>query len=230
VTPLPTPLWSSVSPEFTLPPGEVHVWRAELDVAAKTLAELRELLDEAERARADRFLRAEDRLRFTAARGLLRRLLGWYLQTPPQKIRFAYGPQGRPELADPAPGAGLRFNLSHSGEIVLIAFARDRAVGVDVEALRAPVDEAALARRYFRPEESARLAALPEAQRRREFFRMWTRKEALLKAKGLGVSGIAVAPESDPEFLTMSLELEEGYAAALAYRRPEARLGLFRWV
>ncbi|KAB2835928.1 4'-phosphopantetheinyl transferase superfamily protein, partial [bacterium] len=223
-------LWSSVSPEFALPPGEVHVWRAELDVAAKTLAELRGLLSEDERARADRFVRAEDRLRFTAARGLLRRPLGWYLQTPSEKIRFAYGPQGRPELAAETPGVGLRFNLSHSGEIVLIAFARDREVGVDVEALRAPVDEAALARRYFRSEESARLAELPEAERRREFFRLWTRKEALLKAKGLGVRAIEIDPEADPEFVVLPLELEEGYAAALAYRRPEARLGLFRWV
>lgn len=227
---LPVPSWSSLSPEFELPTGQIHVWRAELDVGARALAEFRDLLDAAEIARADRFLRPEDRQRFTVARGLLRRLLGWYLRLPPEKISFSYGEHGRPELDAAIQRAWLRFNISHSGGLVLLAFARDRAVGVDVEATRDPVDDAAIARRYFRPEESARLATLPEMERKREFFRLWTRKESLLKAKGMGVSAIEVDPDSDPGFLVTPLELEEGYFAAVAYTRPEAGLRLFRWV
>ena len=73
------------------------------------------------------------------------------------------------------------------------------------------------------------LEALPESRRREEFFRLWTRKEALLKAKGLSVNDIDARPDADPEFLVMPLELGGAYAA-LAYRRPEATLRLFRWV
>ena len=112
---------------------------------------------------------------------------------------------------------------------MLLALARDREVGVDVEVLRASVSVEAIARRYFHSDEYAFLMGCLEAERKLEFLRLWTRKEALLKAKGIGVSEIAVRPDKDPEFLVHALPLEGDYVAALAHRRPEASLVLYRW-
>lgn len=223
---MPVLSWSAFSPEFELLPGEIHVWNAKLDFSVEDYAECRGLLDSTELARADRFLRAEDRLHFSAARGLLRRLLAWYLKLKPEELRFVYGPQGRPELAPDLGGGTFSFNVSHSDNQGLFAFARDRTVGVDLEIAREEIDDANIAKRYFHPEEAAWLSTLTEARRREEFFRLWTRKEALLKAKGLSVSDIDVRPEADPHFLVVPLELGGAYAA-LAYGRPEATLRLF---
>ncbi len=229
MSPLPVPAWSASSPEFRLTPGEIHVWRADLDLPPAALAECRETLNAAERARADRLLRAEDRLRFMAARGLLRRLLGWYLQAPPDRLEFSYRERGKPFLAGVFPGPIPHFSLSHCREQALFAFALDRELGVDVEGIREEVDGPAILRRYFHPKEFARLEGLTEAQGRREFFRLWTRKEAWLKARGEGLSEMDRLPEADLRFRVVELDLGEAQAAALAYEDGEARLRLFRW-
>jgi 4'-phosphopantetheinyl transferase len=168
--------------------GEVHLWRARLDLQAPQLARLAATLSSEERARGGRLHRTSDRSRFLAARGILRSLLGRYLECEPERLDFRYGSNGKPELAGRPGGAALQFNVSHSGACGLFAFATDRSVGVDVEAMR-PVREARqIAARYYTPRERAALRSAPDADRHALFLRYWTCKEAALKAMGAGVS------------------------------------------
>jgi 4'-phosphopantetheinyl transferase len=212
--------------DFLLPPDEVHLWRAGLDPSPEKLLECRRLLSEDEIERADRLLRDEHRRHFTVARGLLRRLLGGYLQVAPEDLRFAYALGGRPFLMGKFSLPVPDFNLAHSGGTALFAFGMEREVGVDVELLRAGVDEAAIAKRYFHPQEAEALLALPDSERRPEFFRLWTRKEAYLKAGGEGMSGFARRPEDDAKYRLLPIEIGAGWAAALAYSGPPAKLRL----
>jgi 4'-phosphopantetheinyl transferase len=171
-------------------PGEVHVWRLGLDLPAAHLTELEPLLAAEERGRAARLRFPQHRARFTAARGLLRTLLGRYLNRPPAAIAFAYGPNGKPSLA--GSGMSLEFNLSHSAERALLAVAR-QPVGIDVEVVRGDLDVEAIAVSFFAPEELAALRAADVGDRQRSFFVTWVRKEAYMKATG---RGLAEAPTS----------------------------------
>jgi 4'-phosphopantetheinyl transferase len=162
----------------------VSCWRIALDAVDRQRGNrLAELLAEAERQRAARFLRPADRRSYIAAHAGLRLLLAAALGRREQDLRFSNGATGKPMLADGA----LEFNLSHSAGIVLIALARRLAVGVDVERLRLVPGREAIVRRYLHPGERADLAALPPAPAQTAFFRCWTRKEAVAKALGLGL-------------------------------------------
>ena len=168
---------------LSLPENVVHVWTAALDDPMPG-----ELLDADETARAARFHFERDRRHYIAARGWLRVLLGRYLDTPPGALRFGYGPRGKPYL-DVGPSGGVCFNVSHSHGRALLAFARGREVGIDVEAgARLGDDWPGLVRRVFSPREQAELAALPADRQRAAFLNGWTRKEAYLKATGLGIT------------------------------------------
>ena len=219
-------LYSCLMNDFLLAPDEVHVWQVGLEGGPEKLSQYRGWLSEDEIERADRFLKDEHRYRFTVARGLLRQLLGEYLRAAPEGLRFSYASGGRPFLTGNFPRPVPDFNLAHSGGAALFAFALNREVGIDVEAFREGVDEAAIAKRYFHPQEVEALLGLPDSERRREFFRLWTRKEAYLKAGGEGMSGIARRPEDDAKYRVLSLDLGDDWAAALAYSGPEARLSL----
>ncbi len=167
---------------ISLEPGTVHVWTANLDDHAS----LAGLLDADEAARAQRFHFEHDRRHFAAARGILRALLGRYLGAPAGGICFGYGARGKPFIAFPA--TPVRFNLSHSHGRAMFVFARATEVGVDLEAgARLKDDWPGIARRVFSAREQAELAAIPAKQRRAAFLNGWTRKEAYLKATGLGI-------------------------------------------
>jgi 4'-phosphopantetheinyl transferase len=216
-----------VSQVAPLRPGEVQVVHVALDAVAGA-DRFRPLLSADERARADRFRFAPDRTRFTVARGVLRGLLGARLGVAPAAVGFAYGAHGKPAIASPPTGAWLRFNVSHSGDVALVALARDRDVGVDVERIRPDVRSDDLARRFFSPRENAVLAALPDEARRLAFFRIWTAKEAFVKATGEGVArglagfdvvDAAGAPQlrlDEPaQWSLRDLSVAPGYAAAV---------------
>jgi 4'-phosphopantetheinyl transferase len=172
-----------------LPTDEVHVWTASRDAPDDVVGAMRGLLEGDELRRADRFVSAVDRRQFAVGRGLLRTILGRYLDRDPASIRFVTNPHGKPEL-DPASGVDptLRFNLAHSGSLVLYALTRGRDLGVDVEKVRPDFGGEALAGRFFAPGEVAALKALPESDRTLAFFHGWTRKEAYIKAKGKGLA------------------------------------------
>src|SRR5262249_17462285 len=149
------------------------------------------LLDDDERGRARRLLLPQSARRFILSRAALRAVLAAQLGVAPRDVALSGGAAGKPELAAHGERAGagraapsLRFNLSHSGDLALVALARDREVGVDVEQRRPLPDLERLARRVLAPEEVADFLGLPEADKEAALLRCWTRKEALVKAAG----------------------------------------------
>ena len=182
---------SRVAP-LALPPDEVHVWLVDLSRAAGRPERYAAVLSNDERQRAARYAFDPPRLRFITTRKTLRELLGGYLNLPPQRIRLAYGEHGKPHLAGRLAVGGLHFNLAHSGDLALLAFARGRRLGVDVEQVRSLPELMTIANRYFTANEAAQVAALPEEERQAAFFACWTRKEAFIKALG---AGFALPPD-----------------------------------
>ena len=168
--------------------GRIDLWCTFLgDVDQGLMAKYRTWLCEAERVRQARFHFEADRRRHLVARALVRSVLSRYGATAPQDWLFSADANGRPRIANPPPGLALDFNLSHAGELAVLAVAADRAVGVDVESMARETDTDRL-ERYFAPAERAALAALPAAGRRQRFFELWTLKESYLKARGEGLS------------------------------------------
>lgn len=166
------------------------MWKASVAEHAPSERALRALLDASELERAARFHLDVDRVRHSVSHGLLRRLAGHYLDRPPATLRFDKGEYGKPHVAGEQEG-GLVFNLSHSGDLVLIALSRGGSVGVDVECWTRGIDEQGLERiteSVFSARERAALRLLDPALRRAAFFAVWSRKEAYIKATGLGVS------------------------------------------
>jgi 4'-phosphopantetheinyl transferase len=212
--------------------ASVHVWRAALDPPPGRLDVLAGYLSPDERARAERFHFPRDRRRFLAARGTVREILGAYLGRPPAALAFAYGPQGKPAL-DPPDAAGLDFNLSHSAGVALVALARGRPVGVDVEAMRELTDLPGVAARVMTVAELAAFEALPAGARAAAFFALWTRKEAYMKALGAGFSlppeSFAVAGLAAAGWSVNDLPAPPGYAACVAVRGPIAGLRCGTW-
>jgi len=219
-------------------PDEVHVWRVSLAADAAALRRLGGLLSDDERRRAERFRFVEHRRRFAAARGLLRRILSRYVAASPQAVAFRMGPHGKPALVHPARGGAVEFNLSHCEDTALLAVARGRRVGIDIERVRPLTDTMRIARRFFHPAEVRALEALPPGERERAFFTCWTRKEAFLKATGEGVArglrGFAVWPDPDDPtsgprgWRVQDIEVGEGYAGALAVEGRRAVEVIFR--
>jgi 4'-phosphopantetheinyl transferase len=171
-----------------LGPNDVHVWTASLPAADDVAERCRALLSPDERARAGRMQLSSPRDLFVVGRGLLRTLVGRYLGVRPADVQFAYSAFGRPWLPAGNGRPPLQFSVSHSGAQVALAFAQEARVGIDVERVRTNADCDAIAGRFFAPAEQAALASLALADRIDAFFACWTRKEALLKAIGLGIS------------------------------------------
>jgi 4'-phosphopantetheinyl transferase len=155
-----------------------------LERPADELARFNQTLSEDERERAARFRFEIHRRRFIVARGLLRQALSAYLGTAPRDIRFSYGAKGKPALL----GNPFQFNVSHSEEMAVYAFALRMPLGVDVEHVRPMDDLKAIAQRFFSPGEWAVIEAMRPDQQVDAFFRCWTRKEAYIKATGDGLS------------------------------------------
>jgi 4'-phosphopantetheinyl transferase len=183
--PLPSsPDWvpASLAAAVRPPPGEVHLWRIDLQTGDAEAD--RALLSPAEQARADRFLDPEGRRRHVRGRAVLRRLLGQCLGTDPRALALSEGAHGKPFLGG---GDDLHFNLSHSGETALVALAAGMEIGVDLEEGTRKVGAAGgVAARWFTPEEQAAWEA--EARSPAAFLRLWTRKEAVMKAHGGGLA------------------------------------------
>lgn len=179
--------WPVPAAQPQLAPGVVHVWRLALDLSEPAIADLRTILPPDEEARAARYLFDKHRRRFIACRGQVRRILAGYLGAAPSAIGFRHGPKGKPSLAAPWMDSQIQFNVSNSHELALCAVALDRELGVDLEYIHRPTEIEGLAERFFAPREVDMLRSLPEKQRIEAFFNCWTRKEAVLKAVGIGL-------------------------------------------
>jgi 4'-phosphopantetheinyl transferase len=172
-------------------PGAVHVWRVALRPSHGQVS----YLSDDELSRAHTYFYAEDRERFLAARQLLREILGWYLAVPPSKVAFTYGAHGKPALAD---HRHLRFNLSHTADVALIAVARDMELGVDVESLTMLVEPESIAQRFMSEHEQRLLDSVPLEQRSAAILTTWVRKEAVAKGRGDGLGVDLATIETHP--------------------------------
>jgi len=231
-----------------LPCDEVHAWAVPLDGPEAVRQTLSSWLSDDERRRAERFVFDRDRNRFVICRGALRNLLSRYLDCPPYDFVFSYGAHGKPSLSHPFEGS-LFFNVSHTHELAIIAVRQQGEIGVDVEQLRLLEDANAIARRYFTIREQATLERLPPADRMAAFFRCWTRKEAMLKALGVGLSvalsDVEVTIEADMPAQVLAirgaaseapirwqlhhLAPAPGYVGAVAYQGSQSRLIQQQW-
>jgi len=176
--------WSPAIPGGPIGSNEIHVWLAPLDLPFFEIEQLSKLLSPDELGRAFHFRFDKDQHRFIAARGILRQLLGNYLETDPVSIAFNYGSNGKPSLAS----GHLSFNISHSDSFALYAIARTVAVGIDIEFIREDVATSTIAGRFFSASEIHTLKMTGKENQAKTFFQYWTRKEAFLKAIGEGVS------------------------------------------
>jgi 4'-phosphopantetheinyl transferase len=213
-----------------------------VEVCSASIRSAMRTLSPHERHHAARFLRKEDADRFIAARGCLRRLLAAQLSVSPGDLTFRKGEYGKPELDGVE---GLSFNVSHSGNLALVAISAGGPLGVDIERIDSSSDFTSVATTSFSELEISEISATPADHRARAFFSCWTRKEAYIKATGRGLStplssfavwvGAADAvplrwsASGERERLAchiMPLPVPQSYAAALAFRpaRPASAL------
>jgi len=170
---------------LTLPSGVVHVWQRQLSATAEELEEWYGLLSSEEREKSARYRVERPRCDFILTRSTARSLIGRYLGRAPRDLSFRYTEFGKPFLED---SAGLRFNVSHTEGLAVMAFSKDHEVGIDVEKVRPQDDVKKLAKRFFSAHEVRAMQDLTGDELHCAFFRCWTRKEAYIKAKGEGLS------------------------------------------
>ncbi len=223
--------WNEVMARSTpviLKANEVHVYSLWLDAPLARIAALGTLLDKEEQARADRFRFSKDRNRFILAHGWLRLLLGQYLQMDPHLLSFTYSQYGKPALENAPREIDLRFNLSHAGNLALLAITLGRAIGADIEHIRADFPGMDVAEHFFSAQEFATLQTLSADQQTLAFFNCWTRKEAYIKALGEGLShplhtfDVSLAPGESPQLAATRPDPAEAARWSLAAFSPHA--------
>ena len=227
--------WLPRNEPIPLVENEIHVWRASTNTPPSVGNQLAQLLSPDELARLERYRFERDRLRFMTSRGILRILLGAYLELDPMQLIFDYGLHGKPHVSQQSTQSPIQFNLSHSEDLSLFAFTKNARIGVDLEHLR-PIPEVDLiCERFFAPGEKTTMRGLPEDQKLEAFFTGWTRKEAYVKALGESIipaldqvevsliSGESTQliidvdnPEMIDKFSLISLVPLTGYLAAIA--------------
>lgn len=222
------------SKRLDLAPNAVHVWQLDLVSREITTKKWEQLLSSEEQARAKRYQVERGRFQYVATRGFLRVVLAHYLLADARSLVLRKSKNDKPELGPPHSSHGLEFNVSHSGDMVLLAFSARRPVGIDVERLRTDLDVLSIARRFFSFYEQEKLQAVEHRDRVAAYFRCWTRKEAFIKANGSGLSLpldqfdvsitpgdtdalIATRPNSAEaqQWLLRDIPVRPGYAAAL---------------
>lgn len=207
----------------------MHWWCVDLDVPLETSAGLYATLTPDEQDRSARLRFEHDRRRFVVARGVLRDILGRYLGTQPRDLRFVHTEFGKPELG-PSYDRRLRFNLSHSGDLALIAIAADAELGVDLEYIRALPESAEIAAAVFSPAEAAELDGLPRHLRAEAFLSCWTQKEAYAKACGRGLAeSLTGMPAVLAPWSLYRLQPGPGYVGSLAVEGSDWRLRQRHW-
>lgn len=162
---------------------EVHVWCVSLNLEEMQIQSLMHFLSSDERRRAETFHFDKDRNHFIATRGMLRRIIGMYLQCDPGRLCFSYGPYGKPELAGGNDGS-VQFNVSHSNGLVLYGITNGRKIGIDLECIRTNLSFRQIANKYFSSEENTLVSTQSAPLQRDTFFSLWTAKEAYIKAMG----------------------------------------------
>jgi 4'-phosphopantetheinyl transferase len=212
----------------------IHLWRAALTISPEQENTYFELLNADEKARAERFRFPRHKRRFIGARALLRSILGLYLNCPPAALDFEYNDHGKPTLTD----GGIEFNLSHSEEMAVYAIRKDFPVGVDIE-ISKPEFNAGIAEHYFHLDECKLLFSLAPELQPACFYRLWARKEALIKARGDGLhtllSGFSALPDASTNrklgdgWFIQDFTASEGFQSAFATKGPDVEISYYEW-
>lgn len=224
-----------MTPATVPAPGEVHVRRFCLDREDNEQALLQRFLSPDELVRADRLRNPQTRNRFIVGRGLLRETLACYLGLEPGSLRLAAGEHGKPHLSAEQRQSELCFNLSHAGDLALLAVSSQYELGIDLEQQKDDLPFQAMAKQFFSAREQAELFSLSPELQLDAFFRCWTRKEAYLKGYGSGFSqpanhcDVSLLPDHPPALFEhctcpteparwqlMDLTVPVGFYAALA--------------
>ena len=222
---------------------EVDVWRAYLDCEPTVIRRFEATLAPVEKARANRFVFQRDRNSFIVSRGVLRELLGRYVNRPPEHLKFDYSWHGKPSLCAELIEQRVQFNVSHSHGLALFAFALGRRLGVDVELVRPHFAGEKIAELYFSLREVTELRALPPSLQAEGFFLCWTRKEAYIKARGEGLHiplesfHVSLTPgqperlQSDDsrQWSLRSLRVDPRYVGALVGENADFRVRYVDW-
>ncbi len=201
--------WLPIVRPHALEAGDVHVWRVSLSADVQDVTMARAILCDEERKRAARFLQAAHGDRFTLCRAALRRLIGAYLHVEPAEVVFRYGRHGKPSVDLGAKSADFAFNLAHSGALALIAFGRGCRLGIDLEEINPDREYQKIAHRFFNAGEVAVLDGLAPKERLHAFYQGWTRKEAFIKAHGMGLAmsldsfEVALGPADQPRVIRL---------------------------
>jgi len=224
-----------------IPPqnAELHLWHVKLDEGLYQSSSA-PLLNAEEMKRAVKFKFELHRKRYITARAGLRSILSLYLEVSPQNIQIFLTPEGKPFLND----SDLQFNVSHSHDLALYAFCARLPLGIDIEKIRSSYNEA-VAERFFSPAEYATFVQLAPEQRRLQFFKIWTGKEALVKGLGEGLGfplpSFSIPEEGDIKEVQLThqglaqrwylehLDLFPGYQAALATPQKMTQRSYFEW-
>jgi 4'-phosphopantetheinyl transferase len=242
-------VWPLPPENLALNEGELHLWRAWLDMPSSVVSSFWDTLSPDERLRVHRFHFEKDRVRFIVSHGVLRDILACYLQVEPASLQFRYGKRGKPFLSTECDGGGIQFNMAHSCDLAVYAICRHSTIGVDVEQCRQDFSTEEIAKCFFSKQEISALQTLPPGERVQGFFNCWTRKEAYIKAKGEGLcldlSQFAVSLKPGEPAILMHTENEpsescrwqliafspgEGYTGAVAVERGEWRIFPWQWM
>lgn len=217
----------SVPPEVvSLETDQVHVWRVHLNLSKQALPRNVQVLSLDEVKKAEKFYLEADRIRYSTTRVVVREILSSYLGVRPEEIIFAYNQYGKPYLVSAGPERNLNFNISHAGDMSLLAVTLDRRIGVDIELVRDEASIETIAKRFFLPSEVSQLLSLPESLRQEAFFTCWTRKEAFIKAQGQGLSipldqfEVTFIPNEIPRLIIADSFLRESQVWSIIHLEP----------
>jgi 4'-phosphopantetheinyl transferase len=180
--------WLTPPEQLILANDEVHIWRLYINSEFSNIQYLKGILSNEERTKAEGFYFKIDQWRYIIVRAILRIILAKYLCLEPEQIRFNYGTHDKPALSDVLKTHRVNFNLSHSQNIALYVIVCDREVGIDIENIRTDLDVLGIAEHWFSQREAAVIRELSSDAQKKAFFTIWTRKEAYLKAKGVGLA------------------------------------------
>jgi 4'-phosphopantetheinyl transferase len=195
----------------------IHIWGVHLPDVLDRLDVLHTMLSEKEQAKAARFRREADRQSSIAARGALRILLSWYADRSATEIKFRYSENGKPHMMD----SDIDFNVSHSADWVVLAFGRNRNIGVDVEKIKWDMDVLGVSNRFFAAEEVALIESATD--KHTAFFQVWAQKEAYVKACGSTLfRELSAATAIQAGWTFQRLEAGSKYAAAVVTDQPLA--------
>jgi len=240
--------WFIPPEDLSLPRNEIHIWCASLDVPSSTARSLLKLLSPDEVDRADSFYFEPERSRFIIRRGCLRMILSRYLGVLPEGLCYLYNSFGKPSLNTKTAQNGIYFNVSHSNELALFAFSMQKEIGVDIEYIRSDIEIDQIAQTLFSSPEKHSLDSLTDRDKLEGFYNCWTRKEAFIKAIGMGLSipldqfDVSLVPGEAPFLLALRSELTDiekwtildlqpapGYVGALAIEKGDWNLKSWRW-